>query len=163
DRHAREPEDQRQRMGCSLAVAEHANPKTEQHVVERRRAVLAEQVRDRGPVLVRDANRDALVNPEARVNRAGPDEEREERQQRNRDRHRPPRGERGFEPHPERLWREFEPGRHRLRRACRATSTAKPATVIGTKSTNRRTRRYPSAGSPSERSASSTAASNVPT
>ena len=62
-----------------LAVAEEAHPDPEQHVVERRRPVLAQEVRDRRPVLVRDADRDPLVDPEAGVQLPRAREEREQR------------------------------------------------------------------------------------
>ena len=54
-------------MRRALAVAEHADPEAEQHVVGRRRAVLPQDVWDRRPVVVRDADGDPLVDPEARA------------------------------------------------------------------------------------------------
>ena len=50
-----------------LAVTEHPDPEAEQHVVPGRRAVLAQDARDRRPVMVSDADREALVDPETAV------------------------------------------------------------------------------------------------
>ena len=94
ERYAREPDHERQRVRRTLGVAERAHPEAEQHVVGGRRAVLAQQARDRRPVVVRDPDGDPLVDPEACVQLARADEERERRQRDERNGHSPARRDR---------------------------------------------------------------------
>ena len=70
ERGAGDRRDERQRVRRALAVAEPADPHVEEQVVERRRTVLPEQVRNRREVMVRDPDGDALVDPEARAQHA---------------------------------------------------------------------------------------------
>ena len=88
-RDARQPEEQRQRVRRALAVAEGANPEPEQHVVRRRRTVLAQQRGNRRPVMVGEADRDALVDPEPCVQLPRANEQRERGQRDEDDRRRP--------------------------------------------------------------------------
>jgi hypothetical protein len=77
ERDAGEGEDQRERVRRVLAVPEPADPDVEKHVVERRRAVLAQEVGDRAERMVGDPDREPLVDPEARAEDACADVERD--------------------------------------------------------------------------------------
>src|SRR6516165_4868671 len=110
--------------------------------------------------MVRDADRQPFVDPETGVKLARAEVERQpaEGDQHHRDR---PGGLEDVGK--SRRANAFGDRGHCRRRDVRARSTARPTTVIGTKSTKRSTSRYPSEGSLREPSASRTAASNVPT
>jgi hypothetical protein len=83
-RDRREREEQRQRVRRYLAAAGDLHPEVQQQVVERRRAVLAEQPRDGSDGVRGDADRETLVDPVALAEPArapgqrGRDEQREE-------------------------------------------------------------------------------------
>ena len=59
-------------MRRALAVSEPADPDVEQEVIERRRAILTEQARDRRQRMVGDPDRDPLVDPEPGTENARP-------------------------------------------------------------------------------------------
>ena len=71
----REGDGERVRVG--LAAAEDAHPQLEDQVVQRRRAVLAQDGGDVAQRMRRDADRQALVDPEAGVDGLGAQRERE--------------------------------------------------------------------------------------
>ena len=91
-------EDQRQRVRGALAAVGQRDPHVQQAVVERRRAVLAQDTRDVGQRPVGDAHRQPLVDPVADAQllvaqpEAPPDEQREA------DGHDHPRGREGADP-----------------------------------------------------------------
>ena len=91
-------EDQRQRVRGALTAVGERDPHVEQAVVERRRAVLAQDARDVGQRPVGDPDREALVDPVADAQflvaqpEAPPDEQRET------DGHDDPRGCEGADP-----------------------------------------------------------------
>ena len=70
-------EQQRQRAGGGLAGAEERDPAVQEHVVERRRAVLDQRARDVRQRVRGDADGDALVDPVARVQRADAQQQRD--------------------------------------------------------------------------------------
>ncbi len=160
ERDAGDAEDEREGVGRALAVAEPRHPDPQQQVIERRRAVLAKRVEERRPRMVRDADGQAFVDPETGVELPRAQEERERRECRQRDRHRPRRCDDVVEAD---RADALGDGGHRCRHGARARKRARPTIVIGTKSTKRSTSRYPSAGRCNEPSASNTAASKVPT
>ncbi len=75
-------EDQAERAGRRLARPRHPHPPVQQQVVQRRVAVLAEHPRDVGEVVRGDPDRDPLVDPVPRVQRAGAQQQRRTRQER---------------------------------------------------------------------------------
>jgi hypothetical protein len=91
ERDAREREVERERVRRALAVTEPADPNVQQQVVQRRRAVLTEQVRDRREVVVRDPDGQTFVDPEAAAEKARADPQREADQGKERRRARPRR------------------------------------------------------------------------
>ena len=68
-------------MRRALTVAEPVDPDVEKQVVERRRAVLPKQVRNRGEVMVGYADGDALVDPKTRAEHARAQPERRQAEQ----------------------------------------------------------------------------------
>ena len=65
DRHGDQREDQRQRAGGGLALADERHPAVQQQVVQRRRAVHDQRRRDVEEVVRGDPDRDPLVDPVA--------------------------------------------------------------------------------------------------
>ena len=84
DRDGRQREDDRHRVGPRLAAAEDVDPDAEQHVVQRRRAVLLQHARDVQQRVRGDADRQALVDPEARVDRLAAQRQRDADEERQR-------------------------------------------------------------------------------
>ena len=76
-RHGEDREGDGERVRVGLAAAEDAHPQLEDQVVQRRRAVLAQDARDVAQRMRRDADREALVDPEAGVDGLGAQRERQ--------------------------------------------------------------------------------------
>ncbi len=102
-RDAAERRDQREHVCRTLTVAEPADPHVKQEVVERWRAVLAEQVRNRRERVVRDPDGDPLVDPEAGAENARAQPERDGTEHPEAGRRRPARERVGVEARPRAL------------------------------------------------------------